>query len=257
MIARIPDARGGPAETGPLPDPDALLHDTDWAACLHALGPAEDTPAALIQLLDEDTAVRAKALRHLEQTVHHQNTIYSSTVPVALYVAAILADPRTATAGVYRRHDMRWANVCRPLRAVLLDWLGEIALDVGDHSVSIMERAGFPLAEYPEMVELRARRPAIFHAVQAFLNDPDPAVRDAGVVAAALLVDSDPELIGHRALLAPALSALVNSGEPIYSVCAVDRLTAWGEPTPPNAAWGEPASHYAAWPSGQDTDPPF
>lgn len=168
--------------------------------------------------------------------MHHQNTIYSATVPVAFYVAAILADPRTATAGVYRRHDMRQGSVCRPLRAVLLDWLGEIAMDIGDHSVSIMERCGFPLAEYAEKVELRAKRPAIFHAVQAFLNDPDPAVRDAAVVAAGLLVDSDPELVGHRAVLAPALSILVDSREPTYRFCAIDRLTAWGEPIPPNDA---------------------
>lgn len=257
MTARTPDAGCEPAETSPLPDPDTLLHDTDWASCDHALGQAEDTPAALRQLLDDDTAVRAKALRHLEQTVHHGNTIYSATVPVALYAAAILADPRTATAGVYRPRDLRWANACRPLRSVLLDWLGEIAIDIGDHSVSIMERVGFPLAEYPEKVELRAKRPAIFHAVQAFLNDPDPTVRDAATVAAALLVDSDPGLVGHRAVLAPALSLLVNSNEPIYSVCAIDRLTAWGEPIPPNDARREFTPPEDPWLAARNTNPPF
>lgn len=252
MKARTPDAGCEPAETSPLPDPDTLLYDTDWASCVHALGQAEDTPAALSQLLDDNTALRAKALRHLEQTVHHQNTVYSATVPVALYAAAILADPRTATAGIYRRND-----VCRPLRAVLLDWLGEIAMDVGDHSVSIMERVGFPLAEYPEMIELRAKRPVIFHAVQAFLNDPDPAVRDAAIIAAALLVDSNPELVGHRVLLAPGLSVLVSSSHRIYQACAIDRLTAWGEPIPPNDAWSEPAPRNDPWLADQNTNPPF
>jgi hypothetical protein len=206
------------------------------------MGPAEDTPAALSRLLDDDIAVRAKALRHLDQTVRHGNTICSATVPSALYVAAILADPRAATSGIYRRDD-----TCRPLRAVLLDWLGEIATDIDDHSVSIMERIGSPLAEYPEMVELRTERPAIFRAVHTFLNDSDPTVRDAAVITAALLVDNDPELVGRRAVLTPSLNLLVTSSNRIYRACAVDTLTAWGEPVPPNAASL----------AGQSADPPF
>jgi hypothetical protein len=119
-----------------------------------------------------------------------------------------------------------------------------------------MERVGYPLAEYAEVVELRAKRPAIFRAVQAFLNDPDPAVRVAAVVAAALLVDSDPELVGHRVLLAPALSLLVNSSEPIYQACSIDRLTAWGEPIPPNDARSEPTPPHDPW-LADHTNPPL
>lgn len=155
------------ATQGNLPKPSTLLRATDWILLNLALGPAADVPAALGRLLDDDPALRAGALDHLEKFLHHQNTIYPATVPVALYLAAILPDPRAAAVGVHRRGD--WS---RPQRAVLIDWLGEMADDVRDDAVEIRRRHGF--ADCPPIDELRAHRGAISRAVAAFLDDPDP-----------------------------------------------------------------------------------
>jgi hypothetical protein len=165
-----------------------LLHGTPWPELGHALGAAGGTPAALGDLLAADAAVVARSLRHLEQTVHHQNSIYSATAPSALFVAAILSDPRVEAPGVYRRGDPRR----RPLRAVLLDWLGEMADDVSDAAVEASRQPGFaPMDDRPEVLELRALRPVLHAAVVPFVADPEPSVRTAAVTAAARLLDQD------------------------------------------------------------------
>jgi hypothetical protein len=85
------------ADTARLPGPRVLLRQTDWSMLDHAYGGADDIPRALTQLTDDDPEVRATALRHLER-VNHQNTIYSATAPVAVYIAGVLGDPRTVPA---------------------------------------------------------------------------------------------------------------------------------------------------------------
>ncbi|MFF8732226.1 hypothetical protein ACF073_38040 [Streptomyces sp. NPDC015171] len=72
---------------GLLPDPRDLLAGTDWASLEHACGPAAVTPVLLTGLLADDAGTQARALRHLNDPVRHQNTIYSATVPAAAYVA--------------------------------------------------------------------------------------------------------------------------------------------------------------------------
>lgn len=101
-----------------------MLEHTDWAVLEHAYGPAQDTPLRLVQLLDEDPEVQAGALDMLDMSVLHQQSLYSATAPAALYVAAVLNDPRTMTI-----HDnyAAWDERPRPLRAALLEWLGMIA----------------------------------------------------------------------------------------------------------------------------------
>ncbi|WP_203686843.1 hypothetical protein [Streptomyces sp. SID14515] len=67
----------------------------------------------------------------------HQNSIYEATVPVALYVAAILNHPATAAgehaleAGLQLRHRTR---------EMLLDRLGSTAYDADDERVAMGER---------------------------------------------------------------------------------------------------------------------
>jgi hypothetical protein len=96
---------------------------------------------ALAQLTNEDPEVSARALHHLER-VNHQNTIYSVTAPVALYLAGILSDPRTATT-INARYPT-WRTQYRCLRAVLLDWLGDMAADVSDETNRLAAEHGFP-----------------------------------------------------------------------------------------------------------------
>ncbi|MFI1170100.1 hypothetical protein [Streptomyces melanogenes] len=78
-----------------VPDPATVLGGTNWAALEHAMGKADDAPAMLAGLLDSDQSVRSSALAYLDHVLHHQNTLYEATVPAALYVAGLLADPRT------------------------------------------------------------------------------------------------------------------------------------------------------------------
>ncbi|MEU2632625.1 hypothetical protein ABZ641_37420, partial [Kitasatospora sp. NPDC007106] len=79
-----------PAE---LPTCQTLLENTDWASLATACGTGESLPAALTRLTAPDPAARQSALRDVLGAVTHQNSIYEATVPVALYVAAILDHP--------------------------------------------------------------------------------------------------------------------------------------------------------------------
>ena len=204
-----------------LPSPQSLLRDTQWADLDHALGAANDTPVALGRLLAADPVVVAKSIRHLEQTVHHQNTVYSATVPSALFVASILPDPRVGAPGVYRPQDSR-----RPLRAVLLDWLGEIADDVSDATADAVRRHGFaPMEKRPEVLKLRALRPTFHFSVLPFVRDPEASVRYAAVIAAAHLLDDHERTAG----LVPQLREIVTvSSDQRYRHYAAELLSVAG-----------------------------
>lgn len=165
------------ADPGGLPYHRTLLDGTDWAALGTARGDGGFLPAVLTRLLDPDPAVRAGALRELEP-VRHQDSFYEATVPVALYVAAILADPATSAP------------------ATLLEWLGSLAHEADDECVAIGERhfKGGYLETYPELRAFRDQRPVFYRAVSLFLDHDDPAVRDAAVTAALPLTEH-PDLI--------------------------------------------------------------
>ncbi|MFI1995328.1 hypothetical protein [Actinoplanes sp. NPDC020271] len=217
--------------SGVFSNPQALLHDIQWADFNHALGSAQDVPEFLIQLLAKDPVEVARALRHLEQTVHHQNTIYSATGPVALYVAAILSDARVGTIGVYRPND-----VARPLRAVLLDWLAEMADDASDSAAEAMRRHGFaPLEDRPEVLKFRAFRPAICEAIVPFLDDPDPLVRCAAVIAMTYLLDSN-EVIHSLGLLPRIQEVIQISSNQHYLIRAAELISddIYDRPNPPS-----------------------
>lgn len=89
----------------------------DWSRLFHAYGVASDVPGHLEALVGDDDRAREEAVDHLWSAVIHQGTPWSATPPAALVVAGLLSDPRTA------RHTVS----SRPLRAVLLDFLGEVA----------------------------------------------------------------------------------------------------------------------------------
>ncbi|MCX5081381.1 hypothetical protein [Streptomyces sp. NBC_00401] len=211
-------------EGADLSDPDAVLAGTDWASLEHAYGPAEDTPKMLLNLLDDDQQVRSHALDHLHYAVHHQNTLYSATVPSALYVAAILADPRTATPVDKRPHDFPG-----PLKMELLGWLGSIAHEADDETEAISRRHGFAPEDYPPILHVRQIRPALFGAVSACIYDQDLNVREAAIAACVPLLD-DPQLRHHRADLAPLVREVLGASMLWqYRERAIDALNAWGE----------------------------
>ncbi|MFD4907561.1 hypothetical protein [Kitasatospora purpeofusca] len=120
-----------------LPHHQTLLDRTDWASLATPYGTGEIPPAALARLVDPDPGTRAAAVVDALGAVTHQNSIYEATAPVALYVAAILNHPATAT-GDYGQDADRTAH--RPTRAALLEWLSSTAYDADDENVAAGER---------------------------------------------------------------------------------------------------------------------
>jgi hypothetical protein len=176
-------------------DPEAILRDTAWGILEHGQGSAFDTPDALRGLLSGDPVDAAAAVRHVEQVVNHQNTVFSAMPPVVRYVAAILADPRTMIEGVFRRDQPP-----QILRVTLLEWLATVAEDISDASRDIARRHGVDPEEMPAEGELRDLRPALYITVERYLNDPARPVADAAHIAAAALLD-DGEEVRRRGLL--------------------------------------------------------
>ncbi|MDG9719994.1 hypothetical protein [Streptomyces sp. DH24] len=209
-----------------LPEPAVVLAETDWGALEHAYGTAEDTPAQLVALLDDDQRTRSQALDHLHHVVHHQNTLYVATVPATLYVAGILLDPRTTLPVDKRPHGFPG-----PMRAELLGWLNSVADAAGDQAEATMRRFGFPPEDFPPFVRTREIRPLLFSAVSACFDDHDLHVHEAALTACIPLLD-DPHLHGHRKAVAPLLrETLAVSALWQYQERAVEALSAWGEDT--------------------------
>lgn len=210
---------------GALLSHEALLRQTDWVSLEQPFPDKNAVAEALEKLLDNDPAVGTRALRDLREAANHQNTLYAVTTSVARYVAAVLPDPRTEAIGDYRR-----GRPPGPLRAALLDWLGDMADDASDAAVAGARSLGFEMSA--AQAEFRAARPALFAAVSQYVDDGDDRVRHAAVVAALLLLDSIEERERHRVEFAPRLAELLKtSGVGFHRERALDSLDIWGEDT--------------------------
>ncbi|MFE6177058.1 hypothetical protein [Streptomyces sp. NPDC056464] len=238
-----------------LPQHQALLAGTDWASLGTARGDGGFLPAALARLNTPDPAVQIRALRDLEP-VCHGNSFYEATLPVALYIAAILTHPATATAGTEPASGY-------PVRAALLDWLGSLAYDADDEGVAIGERhfSGSYLDDYPEMRAFRDQRPTFYRAVSLFLGHEDTAVREAAVVAALPLVEH-PDLTRHREELGRhAHHLLATSTNRYHRSRSLDVLRVWGHDTTALETTADIASRdhvgEGIWAGGCTEEPPF
>ncbi|WP_431966762.1 HEAT repeat domain-containing protein [Actinacidiphila sp. bgisy160] len=223
--------------TAALPDPAALLPATDWAALSHAYGPADGTPYDLLGLLHDDPEVQAESFGRLEMSVLHQGSLYSATAPAALFVAAILNDPRTLAV---HESFFPWDDRVRPLRAALLEWLGELADsaayeddeddeddgddgDDGDDEESAEEIAAIEAC--------RAVRPQLFDAVAPWLDDADATVREAALGAVTHLLRA-PELADRVPAAAGRLERIAKGGgDRRERAGALLSLGAWGHDT--------------------------
>ncbi|WP_225859003.1 hypothetical protein [Streptomyces albicerus] len=178
----------------------------------------------LVALLDAKQAVRTKALHDIHHVVHHQNTLYEATAPTALYVAAILSDPRT-TCSVDKD---RW-SLPGNMRAELLGWITSVANEVTEAADTIGSEHGFPLDDYPPAVAVRDIRPLLFSAAFAYVGDSDRHVSEAAMAACIPLLD-DPRVRHHRAAVVPLLRQVLGTSELWqYRERAIDALDAWGE----------------------------
>ncbi|MGW3826386.1 hypothetical protein ACWEAF_29815 [Streptomyces sp. NPDC005071] len=212
-----------PPTAADLPDPQWTLAQTNWAGLNHAYGLATEAPKMLVTLLDTDQTVRTKALAYVHGILHHQNTIYEATVPTALYVAAILTDPRTTLPVDKNRRD---APGC--MRAELLAWIESVAGEVTDAVDAVGRRLGFPLDDYPPAVAVRKIRPQLFSAAFAYVDDADRHVREAAIAACIPLLD-DAELLSYRGTLIPLLREVLGTSERWqHRERAIDALDEWG-----------------------------
>lgn len=209
----------------PLPDHVTILRQTDWESLEQPFPDQIVVANELVDLLDDDPAVRVKALGALREAGNHQNTIYQVTPPLAQYVAALLADQRTEAVASYRRNKPPVS-----LRVALLDWLGFIANDASDEVVAGAARFGFGTS--PAMEEFRSMRPSLFDVVEKFAGHPDEATRCAAVTACLLLLDNVEERGRHRERFAPLVAEILDSSvDGYYRDRAIESLEAWGEPT--------------------------
>lgn len=201
-----------------------MIEDTDWAALEHAYGAAHDTAIRLCQLLDEDPDVQAYALEMLDMSVLHQESLYSATPPAALYVASILHDPRTLA---QHENYSTWADRPRPLRAALLDWLGQVA-----ESAAYGETTDEADGNAPGVSDaVRVVRGALHTAVSAQLLAPDPTVREAALAAASALLQA-PDLAGRITGTTRHLRRLLTeSTDRRERAATVLTIGSWGEDT--------------------------
>ncbi|WP_413758063.1 hypothetical protein [Streptomyces sp. MMBL 11-3] len=201
-----------------------MLTSTDWAALEHAYGPATDAPRMLSALWDSEQSVRTQALEYLHHTLHHQNTLYSATVAAALYVAAILADPRTSWSV-----DKERGSFPGPVRAELLTWIASVADEVTDEAERTSREFGFPLDGYSPALGILEIRPLLFTAAHDATDDPDRHVREAAIAACIPLLD-DPRLLRHRSALVPLVREVLGTSDLWqHRERAIDALDAWGE----------------------------
>ncbi|MFD6820854.1 hypothetical protein ACFWC5_10820 [Streptomyces sp. NPDC060085] len=221
-------------------DPWALLLEADWSSVDHCCpNTAPATPVVLAGLLDDDEDVQRTALRDLGQLVTHGNSIYGATAPAARFVVAVLGHSRTMTLGVYFHEERR-----RPMRAALLQWLGDLAFD------ATYDEDG--PGEPDDVAAVRAILPLIYEAARSYLFDADLLIREAAVHAAATTLVA-PELAVHIPEFVPLVRSTLSTSEYRgYRYLAKRCLATWSvEPGPlPDSLISGPEDGYS-------DDPPF
>ncbi|MGV9252624.1 hypothetical protein [Streptomyces sp. NPDC003697] len=224
-------------------DPWALLLETDWSSVDHCCpNAAPATPVILAGLLDDDESAQRTAVHNLGQAVTHQNSIYGATAPAARFVTAVLGHPRTMTLGAYFHEERH-----RPMRAALLQWLGDLA----DDATYDEDGPGEP----DDVAAVRAILPLIYEAARPYLTDTDPLIREAAVHAAAMTLAA-PELAVHIPEFVPLVRSTLSTSEYRgYRYLAKRCLVTWGvEPGPlPDSRVSGPDP----WADGYSDNPPF
>ncbi|MFD3688162.1 hypothetical protein ACFWTE_25465 [Nocardiopsis sp. NPDC058631] len=192
-------------QTGP-----DVLRDTDWTRTFHAYGSGADAPQRLAPLLTGDPGERGRALDYLYGAILHQGTVYSATVPAALFVAGILDSPALDAPAA----KPSGGGEPTPLRNILLGFLADAAegalycavpeaqappeptaaeldrvyaaLDSDDdEAVEVWEGPVMEALLYRVGPDMRAAAPVLYEAVHPHLTHADPGTRMRAVEAAA------------------------------------------------------------------------
>ncbi|WP_033442411.1 HEAT repeat domain-containing protein [Saccharothrix sp. NRRL B-16314] len=142
------------------------LDDIDWSALEHAYGPAHEVPDLLRGLVSDDPEVRETALDGMYAAVHHQESIYDSTLAAIPFLIRIAGQ-----GGLPGRSDV-------------LELLASIGDPEGDFEPGTPERqATDAVAE-------------AFPLFLAALDDPDPDVRQAACEALTVCRAETAEVVG-------------------------------------------------------------
>jgi hypothetical protein len=145
-------------------------------------------------------------------------------VPAALYVAAVLSDPRTT-----RTVDKDRQAFPGCMRAELLRWITSVANEVTDKAEAISRRFGFALVDCPPAVGIQRIRPLLFSASLPCTEDTDRHVREVALTACIPLL-GDPRLLHHRGTLVPLIRDALGTSELWqHRERAIDALNAWGQ----------------------------
>ncbi|MBK6010728.1 HEAT repeat domain-containing protein [Streptomyces sp. MBT53] len=75
------------------------IDEVDWASLRHAYGSAEDVPELLRGLASTDPAERASALDGMYGAVHHEGSVYDSTLACVPFLFALATDEEVAERG--------------------------------------------------------------------------------------------------------------------------------------------------------------
>ncbi|MER5642779.1 hypothetical protein ABT095_38315 [Kitasatospora sp. NPDC002227] len=121
-------------------------------------------------------------------SVLHQGSLYSATAPAALYIAGILPHPRTLAV---HESFFPWDDRRRPLRAALLEWLGQFAESAAWEETPADPQDADDADALEAVLACRAVRPEIFDAVAPYLDDQDDTVREAALGAVTHLLAAD------------------------------------------------------------------
>ncbi|GAB3848849.1 hypothetical protein GCM10027610_071060 [Dactylosporangium cerinum] len=154
-----------------------IIDETDWLALKGSSKSLFDldTPDMLRGLVSSDVREVEMGLSHLVFGLGDGVNVMPATVPAVRYVLALL--PRIPGETAMRP---RVSGIRKPLRAHLLEWLGDTADAVSDDSERrFVDLAGFSPLKYPASPwhKVRQLRPQIFEVVSAFLEDQDPVTR--------------------------------------------------------------------------------
>jgi hypothetical protein len=177
-----------------MPSPEDVLAATNWSLLYHAYGSAGSLPKILRGLLSQDPVAAGHALGTLDAALLHQGSLCSATAPAAVFVARCLTDART---DIVCASSLPWDNRTRPLRAALLEWLGNVGESASYHD------------EHPDDTNEAERacqtiRPELFRAIAPFLYNDNSSIRSAAMVAAGHILYA-PDLAESRTEVAQQL----------------------------------------------------